>query len=294
MSNTIYITGGTGFIGSKLSEFWRNKGYKVISISRSAGVNRIKYPESAEHFSEIINNSYALVNLAGASIVGKRWNNEYKKELYDSRIDVTKFCAKAIDFANTPPKLFISSSAIGIYGDRGDEQLDEKSSIANGFIADLCRDWEKASELNRKDVPVFIPRIGVVLDRGLGALGKMELPFKLFVGGPIGSGKQWFSWVDIDDLISAFDFALEKRLSGVHNIVSPNSFRMKDFAKTLGKVLGRPSWFPVPKFVLDIILGESSQEVLRSQKILPNSLIKNGFEYQYSSLINSLKKIFNK
>lgn len=292
MKKDIFITGGTGFLGEKLSEYWRSKGYNVTAISRSKGVNRIVYPESAEMLAEIINGSKALVNLAGASIVGERWTPEFKKEIYDSRIDTTKFCSEAINLCEDPPETFISASAIGIYGDRGDEELAEDSELAEGFIADLCKDWEKAAKVENTNL--FIPRIGVVLDKGFGALGKMELPFKLFVGGPIGSGKQWFSWVDIDDLVKSFDYAIDKKLSGVYNIVSPNPVKMKDFAKTLGSVLSRPSLFKVPEFVLKIILGESAQEVLRSQKIYPEALKKAGFEFEYSDLKNSLKKIFRK
>lgn len=294
MKKDIFITGGTGFLGTKLAEFWRQRGYNVKAISRTEGVNRIVYPESAEKFAEIINGSKALVNLAGALIVGKRWTKEYKKVLYDSRIDTTKFCAEAIDLCDDPPDTFISSSAIGIYGDRADEVITEESELAGGFVADLCRDWEEAAKIKNDKCSLFISRTGVVLDKGFGALGRMELPFKLFVGGPIGSGKQWFSWVDIDDLIRAFNFAIDNRITGVYNMTSPDPQRMRDFAKSFGKVLNRPSIFPVPEFILRIILGESAQEVTRSQRILPKGLEKAGFKFEYADLEKSLRKIFKK
>ncbi|MDC1068291.1 TIGR01777 family oxidoreductase [Candidatus Kapabacteria bacterium] len=289
MANNIFITGGTGFIGTKLSEYWRSKGYNVKALSRSNGLNRIAYPESTEDFASLINGAKAIVNLAGASIVGKRWDDEYKEELYSSRIEITKMCAEAISLCDNPPEIFISASAIGIYGDRGDEALNEESKLADGFIADLCKDWEKAAKSSESITNLFIPRIGVVLEPGFGALSKMELPFKMFVGGPVGSGKQWFSWIDIEDLILIFDFALDKKLNGVYNITSPNPVKMSDFARVYGKVLNRPSIFRVPEFILKIILGDSAQEVLRSQKVLPNSLEKAGYSHKYSDLYNSLK-----
>jgi hypothetical protein len=293
MKKDIYITGGSGFIGSKLIEHWQTS-YNVKALSRSSGLNRIVYPESAEDFAELIDGSEALVNLAGASIVGKSWTDSYKQELRDSRINITKLCAEAIDLCDNPPKIFISASAIGYYGDRGDEELTEESQPANGFVADLCKDWESSAEIQNLKTKLFIPRIGIVLDKGFGALSKMEAPFKLFVGGPVGSGMQWFSWIDIDDLVGIFDWAIKKEAHGVFNVTSPNPVRMEEFSKALGWVLNRPSWFKVPEFMLKLILGESAQEVTRSQKVLPNKVVAHGYKYKYDDLRDSLGKIFRR
>lgn len=290
----IFIAGGSGFIGTKLKKFWESNDYEVIVLSRSANpsLNRIAYPESTEDFAKLISGSKALVNLAGASIAGKRWTPDYKKELYDSRIDITKACTNAILKSEVPPTIFISASAIGIYGDRADETLTESSALEDGFIADLCKDWEKEAEPAKNKTTVFQPRIGVVLEKGFGALEKMELPFRLFVGGPVGSGTQWFSWIDIDDIVSIFDWAINNKPEGIFNVASPNPVKMKDFAKALGEALRRPSLFPVPEFVLKIVLGESAQEVVRSQKVLPERLIEEGYIFKYEKVDKSLKKIY--
>jgi len=274
----IYIAGGSGAIGGLLIERLQSEGKELVILSRSSGRGKLKYPESTLEMAKIFEDSEAVINLAGASIVGKRWTEEYKKELYTSRIDITKFLAESISHCKNPPKSFVSASAIGIYGDRGADTLTEQSSLADGFIANLCKDWEAATEAANGKTKIFIPRIGVVLHPEFGALERFLLPMKLFIGGPIGSGEQWFSWISARDLVEIIFSAIEK---------------MNEFAKTLGKVINRPSAFRVPKFVIDLMLGEASQEVLRSQKILPAALEAKGFKFAEEDLELALKNLLN-
>lgn len=291
----IFITGGTGFLGKRLENALLEQGYEVMIFTRNPKKpNHVSYNLSQSELIEKINDSYAVINLAGAPIIGKRWTEEYKKELYDSRINITKQFSEIISLCKTPPLIFISASAIGFYNDHGDDWINEKTEVGNSFISKLCEDWEQATLSAKAKTNVFIPRIGVVLDRGFGALKQMELPFKLYVGGPVGSGKQWLSWIDIIDLVNGILFALDKKLSGTANFTAPNPTTMNDFSKIYGKVLGRPSIFRVPSWILKIVLGEAAQEVLRSQRIKPNYLLDRGFTFKHELLESSLKKIYSK
>ncbi len=289
MSKQIFIAGGSGLLGQFLERHFDKNGYKVTILSRSGGSHDVKYPDTPEELAELISGASAVINLAGASVVGKRWNKAYKKVLYDSRIKTTKYLVEAINIAEVKPQIFISASAVGYYGDAGDKELTEDLDNADGFIAELCRDWE--AEAKKANVPTFIPRIGIVLTKDGGALKEMLTPFKFFIGGPIGSGKQWFPWVHILDVFRIFKFAIEENLEGTYNIASPYPVRMSEFAKTLGKVMNRPSLFKVPGFVLKIILGESAQEVMRSQKVIPKNLTDKKLTFQYPHLKDALSNI---
>lgn len=291
MDKRVYIAGGSGLIGSHLIKKLENLNYQVFILSRSPGEKTIVYPEKEEELAKIIDGAAAVINFAGASIVGKRWNEEYKKILYDSRIKTTRYLVNAINLTENKP-FFISNSAVGYYGDRGNKSLDEDAKPEKGFIANLCIDWEE--EALKANTKTFIPRIGIVLTTEGGALKEMLTPFKFFVGGPLSDGKQWFPWIHIDDLTSMFIYALENNLEGVANAVSPNPVQMNEFSQTLGTVMNRPSIFRVPAFVLKIVLGESAQEVLRSQKVKPQFILNTDFEYKFKTLELALKNLLKK
>lgn len=291
MNNKIFIAGGSGLIGKHLAQKLKELNYNVVILSRNATGNSIAYPKNSSELSKIIDGADVVINLAGANIVGKRWNREYKKELYDSRIETTKHLVSAINLTNNKP-YFISTSAVGYYGDRGNKVLNEDTNPDNGFIASICTDWE--DEAKKANTETFITRIGIVLAKEGGALKEMLLPYKLFVGGPLSTGKQWFPWIHITDLINIYIFAIENKLTGTANVVSPHQIQMNDFAKTLGQVLRRPAFFRVPAFAIKLILGEASQEVLRSQRVAPKSLIDNNFNFKFNTLSLALKDLLEK
>jgi len=290
MNKNIFIAGGSGLIGSYLINKLESLNCNVTILSRTPGENTIVYPEKEEDLAKIIDGAAAVINFAGASIVGKRWNPEYKKILYDSRIKTTRYLVNAINLTQNKP-YFISNSAVGFYGDRGNKILNEDTNPDSGFIANLCIDWEE--EAHKANTKTFIPRIGIVLSTEGGALKEMLTPFKLFVGGPLADGKQWFPWIHIDDLASLLIFALENQIEGTANAVSPNPVQMNEFAQTLAKVLKRPAIFRVPAFALKIILGESAQEVLRSQRVNPQFMLNTNFEYKYQLLDSALNNLIN-
>lgn len=289
MDKRIYIAGGSGMLGQYIEKHLDKQGYKVTVLTRSKNTQDLEYPDTPEELAEIFEGATAIINLAGASIVGKRWNPEYKEILYNSRIKTTKYLVEAINLTQNKPQIFISASAVGFYGDRAEEVLTEELNPAEGFVANICIDWEK--EALKCEIPTFIPRIGIVLAKEGGALQEMITPFKFFVGGPIGSGKQWFPWIHIKDIYSIFKFAIENNLEGIYNAVAPEEVRMSTFAKKLGKVMSRPSLFQVPSFVLKIILGESAQEVLRSQRVSASKILKANYKFQYNELEDALRSM---
>lgn len=289
MDKIIFIAGGTGMLGQYLEKKFDKLGYKVKILTRSKRTQDIEYPDEPEELAQLFEGSTAIINLAGASIVGKRWNDKYKEILYNSRIKTTKYLVEAINLTKNKPQLFISCSAVGYYGDRGVEELTEDKNPADGFVATICKDWEK--EALMADIPTFIPRIGIVLAKEGGALQEMLKPFKYFVGGPLGSGNQYFPWIHIEDVFRIVEFAIELKLEGIYNTVAPQQVKMKEFTSTLGKVLKRPAIFPVPSFALKLILGESAQEILRSQRVIPNKLKEVNYEFKFKKLEEALKDL---
>lgn len=302
MNRKIVISGGTGAVGSALTALLIKNGYEVHILTR----NSTKYTNSQNIIYHTVNTSnvqdtikifegsYSVVNLAGAGVADKRWSESYKNEIYNSRIIMTKHLVDSVNGMENPPHSFISASAIGIYGDRGDERLNEHSHIADSFLAKVCRDWEAEADKVKSNVRVVKGRIGIVLDKKTGALPKLALPVKLFVGGPIGSGKQWMSWIHIEDLAEMFLWAIENdETEGIYNFVSPNAVTMKEFASTLAKVLHRPAIFKVPAIVIKLILGESSAVVLASQQVHPTESMHLGFKFKYENLKDALDNILN-
>ncbi len=295
----ILITGGTGFIGDELRTKLLKEGHFLTIITR----NPDKYEdESAKNqrfiswdanLSEEMNGCDVVINLAGENIFGQRWTEEVKKRIYDSRISTTKKLVEAMRDSESKPKVFISASASGIYGNSGNEILTEESDFADDFLAEVCKDWE-AESLKAKELGIRVanPRIGIVFEEGGGAMEKMLPPFKFFVGGPIGNGKQYMSWIHRTDLVNALIYPINNQeFSGPYNVCSPNPATMNEVAEALGNVLNRPSFFRVPKFALDIAFGEAAQPITGSIRMQPKKLQIGEFEFKFEDLEETLADI---
>jgi len=295
----ILITGGTGFIGSYLCEELMRDGHFLTLITRTPK----KYAEQSSQ-----NQSYVgwdgdlasemekadvVINLTGENLFGQRWTDEVKERLYSSRIDLTKKLVDAIDQASKPPEVLISASGINYYGDSGDELITEDSPSGDDFLAKLCIDWEaEALKAEQKGVRVAIPRISPALESDGGMIEQMKLPFKLFVGGSLGKGSQYLSWIHMYDLCRAILFPMENReFSGPYNACSPNPATMRELATALGKVMNRPSLFKVPEVALKVVLGEAATPVLSSLRAQPKRLQKAGFTFEFEDLEYALADI---
>ena len=298
----IVVTGATGLIGRELCKELSLRGDDLTIFSTNVEKAKailpfakevVKWNNFDKDYSSFLEGKDAVIHLAGASVAGKRWTPSYKKEIYDSRINTTRNLVSSIEKCKQKPEVFISASAIGFYGERGDSILSETSSAGNDFLSHVCDDWEKASDQFEKfDVRRVIVRTGIVLSVDDGALKKMLFPFQLYVGGRLGNGKQWFSWIHLADIISLYLFLLDnKNLKGIFNAVSPQPVQMKTFAKTLGKVLRKPSLFSVPKFILKLVMGESATAILASQKVKPEALLQAGFKFKFEDLESALKEL---
>src|SRR6056297_349625 len=294
----ILITGGTGFIGGHLSEELLKGGHFLTIVTRSpekyksvSAKNQrfITLDQVAERMPDID----IIINLAGESIFGQRWSDEVKNRIYESRINITRSLVDAMKAAEDRPELFISASAVGIYGDSGDTLLDEESSFGSDFLATVCEDWEEESKKAESlGVRVANPRIGIVLEKGGGVIEQMSTPFKLFVGGPVGSGDQYVPWVHMKDLCNAILFPLrDETFSGPYNACSPNPATMNELAKALGRVMNRPSMFKVPEFLLNIALGEAAEPILASLRVQPEVLQKADFKFEFEDLETALGDI---
>ncbi|MBD2002971.1 MULTISPECIES: thylakoid membrane protein ThyD [Cyanophyceae] len=298
----VAIAGGTGFVGSRLVERLLAEGHQVLILTRNPAsvkpapnVEVVAYnPQESGAWQQSISGCDAVVNLAGEPIAEKRWTPEHKKEIINSRKIGTQKIVEAISKANPKPSVLVSASAIGYYGTSETATFEESSPSGNDFLAQVCQEWEaEAQKVKDTGTRLVIVRIGIVLAMG-GAIGKMIPPFKMFAGGPIGTGKQWFSWIHRDDLVNLILFALQQReVEGVLNATAPNPVRMNEVSQTLGEVLNRPSWLPVPAFALEVLLGDGAQVVLEGQQVLPKRTITQGFDYQYPSLKQALEEFLD-
>lgn len=299
----IIITGATGLIGQQLTIKLTDMGYKITIFTRNPDNAQKKLPnvhkvvkweyDYVDEWLHELESVDAVIHLAGANLSTKRWNKEYKKLLYDSRIISTKKLIEAIKTVERKPKIFITASAIGYYGNRSDEILTEESEPGKDFLANLCNDWEKeAKNVEQFGVRSVQIRTGLTLSRNEGALKQMLPAFKYFIGGPLGNGKQWYSWLHIEDIVNIYVKALESEiLSGPINAVSPNPVTMKKFAKILGDVLHRPSFFSVPKIILLTVIGQVAEVVTSSQRVVPEKLLNSSFKFKFEKLEDALRDI---
>ncbi len=275
--------GLSGLIGQALKEALVKR-HELVLLRR---------PASVESWLRQIDGADAVVNLAGEPIAEKRWTKTEKEKIRTSRIETTRVVVGCIARANFKPKVLLNASAIGFYGARGEEALDESAKSGDGFLASVCTDWEKeAARAEGFGVRTVFIRTGVVLSKNGGALAKMLPPFKFFMGGPLGSGRQIMSWVHIDDEVGGILKALEDdRIRGPLNLTAPHSVTMKEFAGTLGRVLHRPAWAPVPAFVLRLLLGDMSEMLLTGQNVTPQKLMKYGYPFKFKVLEEALRDL---
>ncbi len=297
----VAITGATGFVGSRLVERLQAEGHQplILTRNRSAALRRfpkleiVDYtPTESGSWQKAIAGCDAVVHLAGEPIAENRWTPQHKQEILNSRQLGTQKIVEAIAQANPKPNVLVNASAIGYYGTSETASFDETSSPGNDFLAEVCQAWEsQAEKVKDYGVRLVILRFGIVLGNG-GALAKMIPPFKMFAGGPLGNGQQWFSWIHRDDLVNLILEALTRTdVEGVLNATAPNPVRMSEFCQTLGDVLNRPSWLPVPSFALEALLGEGAMVVLEGQQVLPKRTTSYGFDYQYPTVKSALSEI---
>lgn len=303
----VAITGGTGFVGSALVKALQQAGHTVIVLTRNVDrarrifpsaafpkVELVAYtPETSGDWQGVIDGCDGIVNLAGAPI-SERWTDAHKRAMMNSRKVGTAKLVEAIAQANAKPSVLVSASAIGYYGTSETRAFDESSNPDdNDFLSQVCQAWEaEASKVkNIEGVRLVIPRIGIVLGKG-GALERMLTPFRLFAGGPIGSGKQWFSWIHISDLVALLIKALtDPSMEGIYNATAPNPVRMGKACEALGQALNRPSWLPVPDFVIEALLGDGAVVVLEGQQVLPKHLKGTDFTYRYPTVDQAMQAV---
>jgi len=293
----IVISGGSGFLGGPLVARLQSRGEIVVltrnpkKVERGRGVEW--HPPEPGPWTREVANADVVINLAGENVGAGRWTAERKGRLEKSRLDATRALVTAMR-ENVEMKLtFISASAVGFYGNRGDQQLDESAGRGDGFLADLTAKWEGAAREADSFARVVLMRIGVVLERDGGALAKMLLPFRLGVGGRIGSGEQWMSWISREDVIRFIEWAIDHEdVRGVYNATSPEPVRNRDFAQALGRALHRPAMFPVPGFVLRLLFGEMADEtILGGQRAMPARATAQGFTFAHPRIDESLEHI---
>ena len=295
----ILITGASGLIGSALTSYFSKQGHEVISLSRRPGGERtiLWNPAAGQIDGDPPADLDFVVNLAGDPIAAGKWNPEKKARIRDSRVKGTRLLSEWLAKAESKPRVLISGSAIGYYGDRRDEILTEDSTAGSDFLAEVGKEWESAcASAAGAGIRVVNIRTGIVLSADGGALAKMLPPFKMAAGGPMGSGRQWMSWIAVDDFGPALMHIIEEEsLSGPVNLVAPNPVTNREFAQTLGRALGRPAFIPAPPFALRMMFGEFADAVLlSSQRVIPRKLTDSGFIFQYRTLESALRHILRK
>jgi uncharacterized protein (TIGR01777 family) len=306
MPRKIIIAGATGLIGNYLFRKLKLRGEEITILTRNP-VYAKKILTGAKEYIQFdllkpkiwesnINCKDIVINLSGATIGGRRWTKKIKKEIIESRIDTTKVLVNGISNADKKPAAFICASAIGYYGTSETEIFTEGSLLGDGFLASVCKEWEDETEkVEKYGVRRVNIRTGVVLEKNKGALAKMLLPYKFFVGGPLGTGEQWISWIHVIDLINIYLMCIDdNRFCGAVNATAPNPVRMKEFAKTLGRILKRPAFFYVPEFVLKLIFGESVDTVTKGQKVLPDKILNASYNFKFPEIEEALLNLLRK
>jgi len=298
----VFLTGGTGFIGALLVNALVERGDECVVLSRSSknpwNTNLVEVvqgdPTQAGDWQDVLSGVDAVVNLAGERIVDPptRWTTARKQSLLESRVATTRNVATGIRRAAIPPSLFLSGSAIGYYGPRGDAILDESMDPGDDFLASLSRDWEHAALTAEDILPVTLLRTGIVLGKGAGALASLLPSFKLGLGGPWGTGRQWWSWIHIDDEVGLLLFLLDHGFNGAFNLTAPNPVTVNEFATTLGRTLRRPSWIRTPASLLRTGLGEGASALLDLQRVIPKRALEVGYEFRFPTLSEALEDLF--
>ncbi|HMV79560.1 MAG TPA: TIGR01777 family oxidoreductase [Leptospiraceae bacterium] len=293
----IAVFGGTGLIGNALCRSLSDE-FDVTVLSRGKSADTLN--EKKIHFVRYeapekvpVEDYDIIINLAGEPILGGRWTEEKKRKISESRKDFTQKISNAILAADRKPELFICASAIGFYGmyEEGPE-FTEDSDSGNDFLSLTCREWEESANAGAEKIRTVNARIGIVLSEKGGALSQMLTPFRLFAGGPVGSGKQFMSWIHVTDAVNAFRFIIQNsNIKGPVNLTSPLPSSNAEFSRVLGKVLHRPSWLPVPETALRILFGDGAEIVLKGQKVLPKRLLDSGFLFQFSNLESAMKNL---
>jgi uncharacterized protein (TIGR01777 family) len=298
----IVIAGATGFIGARLVEILRHKGHAITLLTRvkktlTPAVTTIVWQPGASGdwhraLDEAMADADGVINLAGESIAAGRWTEARKEKLRASRVETTRTLVDAIANARGKVKFLLNASAVGYYGPRGDEAVTEAEPPGKDFLAGLCREWEtEALRAEAHGVAVVRLRTGIVLGKGGGALAKMIPPFKLFIGGPLGSGRQWMPWIHLEDEVGLIEHLLAAGAGGAVNATAPEPVRMKEFCAALGKALGRPSWAPVPAFVLRLAFGEMADILLTGQRAVPTEAERRGYRFRFPTLPEALENI---
>ncbi len=299
----LVIAGGTGFIGSALCRTLAEQGHSLVLLTRSTSpgiappstTSVVWNSESTGEWERAIDGADGVINLAGEPIAGKRWTEAQKKKLRASRLDATRALVTAIGKIKEKPKFLLNASAVGYYGPHGDEVVAEESGPGGDFLAGLCKNWEaEAKRAEDHGLRVVRLRTGIVLGKNGGALAKMIPPFKLFIGGPLGSGNQWMPWIHLEDEIGLIRFLIENQSAhGAVNATAPNPVTMREFCRTLGSVLHRPSWAPVPAFALRLLLGEMADVLLSGQRAVPAAAERLGYRFRHPTLPEALKNILS-
>lgn len=300
----IIITGATGFIGRALTRELAGAGYEVVVLSRNPKtgkgvfenqVSTVKWDgKSGEGWTAYADGAHTVINLAGENIASGRWTKKRKQTILESRLNAGEAIVEAVKQTHQKPKVVIQASGIGYYGSGSDEILDESSPPGSGFLPEVAAQWESSTkEVESLGVRHVVIRTGIVLGMDGGALPRLVRPFRFFVGGPLGSGKQWFSWIHLSDEVKVIRLLMEKEnLHGVFNLTSPGALQQKDFCRVLGKAMRRPSWLPVPGFLMRLLMGEMAEELLLSgQRVIPKRLLEAGYEFQYPEAGSALQEI---
>ncbi len=293
----ILLFGGTGFIGQHAAKRWEEEGHEVIVLSRrhtNAPHGKVVLYEidEMEQLFNSIKDEYAIINLAGESLNSGRWTVERKKRILDSRTILTGAIAQALDKAENKPKVWINASAIGYYGYSETGIFDEKSESGKGFLAETCLKWELATAPAIRHTRVVRLRLGIVLGDDGGALQKMIMPYQFYVGGKVGNGYQWVSWIHIDDVVGIISLCLiDETIKGPVNATNPTPVTMDDFGKAIGFAYRKPHWLPLPGFILKLIFGEMSDLLLQGQRVIPERMKQAGYNFRFRNLVIALKQI---
>lgn len=295
----IAVTGSSGLLGARLVAQLEGQGHRVTClVRRTAGAGQLQWDPADDQLDAMaLADCDAVVHLAGESIAAGRWNEAKKQRIRSSRVDSTRLLANSLASLETGPRILVSASAVGFYGDQGDQPLDEASPAGNDFLADVCRQWESATQpAQAAGLRVVNLRIGVVLAKEGGALKKMLIPFRFGAGGRVGSGLQFWSWIAIDDLVNIVQHAIAcETLAGPVNAVAPEPATNQQFTKALGAVLHRPTIFPLPAFMARLMLGEMADALLLSSaRVAPRRLLESGYEFQFARLESALRHVLSK